>query len=213
MDNEKIEYFRKKLYEEKENISEVMSRLQEDMGLGESLKDSTSELSSYDNHPGDIASETFEVEKNRALKSNEVTHLKMIDDALLRMDGGSYGICKFCGKEINLDRLEAVPFTDLCIDCESNEKPNYQSHFEKPNYKSYSQDRPIEETVIGYPFGNSNMDSEDYTGYDGEDTWQELESYNSLNYMLWDDEDENMQGIVEETDKISNEQYKRQLPD
>jgi peptidoglycan/xylan/chitin deacetylase (PgdA/CDA1 family) len=67
--------------------------------------------------------------------------------------------------------------------------------------------------MLCFPFGSYNKDAEDYTGYDGEDVWQELESYNSVNYMLWDEEDESMQGIVEETDKISNEQYKRQLPD
>lgn len=200
MDKEKVEYFRKRLCEEKGNIYQVIDRLQEDMGLGDSLKDSTSELSSYDNHPGDIATETFEIEKNRALKANEVTHLRMVEDALSRIDAGSFGKCKFCGKEIDNERLEAIPFADLCIECEK---------YEKPDYKSYLQDRPIEETMVG----NSNMDDEDYTGYDGEDTWQELESFNSLNYMLWDDEDESMQGIVEETDKISNEQYRRQLPD
>lgn len=204
MDAEMMEYFRERLYNERENVTRLIERLEDEMGLGESLKDSTSELSSYDNHPADIASETFEIEKNRALKANEVTHLKMIDEALKRIDRGVYGICQMCGNDIGAERLEAVPFTSLCIECERDGKPNY---------KSCWQDRPIEETVIGYPFGSTNMDSKDYTGYDGEDTWQELESFNSLNYMLWDDEDEDMQGAVEETDKISNEQYRRQLPD
>lgn len=204
MDKERMEYYRKKLNEEKSNMAEKIDRLQEDMGLGDSLRDNTSELSSYDNHPADIASETFELEKNRALKANEVTHLRMVEDALDRINRGTFGKCEFCGKEIEEERLEAVPFTNLCIYCETHEKPNFRTYWE---------DNPVEETVLGYSFGSTNRDPEDYTGYDGEDVWQELESYNSLNYMLWDDEDESMQGIVEETDKISNEQYRRQLPD
>lgn len=204
MNRERIEYFKKKLYEEKDNLTQIIGRLQEDMGVGVSLRDSTSELSTYDNHPADIASETFEIEKNRALKANEVSHLIMVEDALERMDKGKYGICKFCGREIDEERLEVIPFANACIDCEE---------YKKTDLNSYWQDRPIEETEIGYPFGSINKDPEDYTGYDGEDVWQELESYNSLNYILWDDEDESMQGIVEETDKISNEQYRRQLPD
>lgn len=204
MNREDREYFKKKLNEEKGNITQVINRLEEDMGLTGSLRDNISELSSYDNHPADIASETFEIEKNRALKANEVTHLRMVNEALDRIDNGKYGICEFCGKEISVERLEAIPFANLCITCETKEKPGYMTYF---------QDRPIEETVIGYPFGSDNRDAEDYTGYDGEDVWQELESYNSRNYMLWEDEDDNMQGVVEETDKISNEQYRRQLPD
>jgi YteA family regulatory protein len=203
MDRQKLDYFKEKLYEEKRRIFETIKNLDEDMGLVESIQENTSELSVYDNHPGDIGSETFEVEKNWALKSNELNHMKMINDALVRIGEGKYGICERCNKEIDEDRLDVVPYTNRCIECEDNE----------PNYKTYWQDRPIEETVIGYPFGSTNMDDEDYTGYDGEDVWQELESYNSLNYNLWDEEDEDMQGIVEEVDKISNAQYRSQLPD
>lgn len=204
MDNKGLMYYKKILIKEKENIKDVIKGL-EDNGLDGSLRESTSELSLADNHPADIASETFEIERNRALKSNEVTQLRMVEDALDRIEKGTYGICKLCGKEISSERLNVIPYTNLCIKCEETKVPNS---------RSFWQDRPIEETVIGYPFGSTNKDSDDYTGYDGEDTWQELESFNSLNYMMWDDdEDEDDQGVVELTDKISNEQYKRQLPD
>jgi len=204
MDRKKLEHFKNRLYEEKENISRTIESIDEDMGLDSSLRDYTSELSSCDNHPGDLGTETFEIEKNRALKANEVTHMRMVDNALLKIEKGTYGRCQICKNDIGYERLEVIPFASLCIDCENTSKPNY---------KTYRQDRPVEEAVIGYPFGSNYEVSKDNTGYDGEDTWQELESYNSVNYMLWDDgEDEGMEGIVEEVDKISNEQYKRQLP-
>jgi YteA family regulatory protein len=205
MDRDKLEYFRKRLYEERDNIYHILEGLEEEMGVETSLRDSTSELSSYDNHPGDLASETFEIEKNRALRANETTHLAAIDDALGRIDSGRFGKCEICGREIAGERLDALPYARTCIECEKTREPNY---------KTCWQDRPVEETVIGYPFGSINKDPDDYTGYDGEDVWQELESFNSPNLLLWDDEeDENMQGVVEEVDKISNEQYRRQLPD
>jgi YteA family regulatory protein len=204
MDTDKLNYFRGKLNEEREHINHLVEGLYDTGDLRDSLRDSTSELSSYDNHPADIASETFEIERNRALRANEITRLRAIDSALKKIDDGTYGICGMCGREIDDARLEAIPSAALCIDCETKKVPNSRSNW---------QDRPIEETVMGYPFGSQNRDPEDYTGYDGEDTWQELESYNSVNYMLWDEEDESMQGVVEETDKISNEQYRRQLPD
>lgn len=204
MNEDKLNYFREKLNEEREHIGHLIEGLYDTGDLKDSLRDSTSELSSYDNHPADIASETFEIERNRALRANEIARLKAIDSALKKISDKSYGICEMCGGEIEEARLEAIPSAGLCIDCETKKVPNSRTHW---------QDRPIEETVMGYPFGNQNRDPEDYTGYDGEDVWQELESYNSVNYMFWDEEDESMQGIVEETDKISNEQYKRQLPD
>jgi sporulation protein, yteA family len=203
VDNKKLDYFRDRLLKEKEKVAEIINGLDHG-GLDDSLRDSTSELSSYDNHPADIGTETFEIERNRGLRANEVTQLKMIERALEKIDKGGYGTCEICGREIDGERLEALPSASLCIDCKETRVPDSLT---------YWQDRPIEETVIGYPFGSTNKDNEDYTGYDGEDVWQELESFNSINYMLWDDEDESMQGIVEETDKISNEQYKRQLPD
>lgn len=204
MDNQKMKHYKRRLYKERQGIVETINKLKEDMGLNESMREDTSELSFYDNHPADIASETFEIEKNRALKANEATHLRMVEDAIKKIDNGTYGKCESCGGEISEDRLEVIPYATMCIECEKTKKANY---------KTYWQDRPVEETVVGYPFGNSNKDAEDYAGYDGEDVWQELESFNSLNYSLWDEEDEDMQGVVEEVDRVSNSLYKRQLPD
>lgn len=204
MDKQKINHFKQRLYEERENINRNIERLNEDIGFHVSLKEGISELSSYDNHPADIGTETFETEKNLGLRSHHTTHLRMVNDALKKIEQGKYGVCELCGKDIKDERLEVIPYATTCVSCEESRKPGRSTYF---------QDRPIEETAIGYPFGSNNRDPEDYTGYDGEDVWQELESYNSLNYNLWDEEDEGMQGIVEEVDKISNSQYKRQLPD
>ena len=49
----------------------------------------------------------------RALRSNLVD----VQRALTKMDGGTYGICERCGKPIAPERLEALPWATLCIDC------------------------------------------------------------------------------------------------
>ena len=51
------------------------------------------------------------------LEDNEEHLLASIDDALKRIEDGTYGICTNCGRPISEERLEALPWAELCIDC------------------------------------------------------------------------------------------------
>ena len=53
------------------------------------------------------------------LRGREQKLLKKIDEAILRIDDGSYGVCESCGGQINIKRLEARPVTTLCIECKT----------------------------------------------------------------------------------------------
>lgn len=53
------------------------------------------------------------------LGENIREELKLIDDAIARIQNGSYGTCSECGQKISKDRLKALPYTGLCIDCAS----------------------------------------------------------------------------------------------
>jgi RNA polymerase-binding transcription factor len=53
------------------------------------------------------------------LRGREQKLLKKIDEAILRIDTGSYGVCESCGGQINIKRLEARPVTTLCIECKT----------------------------------------------------------------------------------------------
>jgi RNA polymerase-binding protein DksA len=83
-----------------------------------SLLDETGELksSSADNHLADTASETYQREFDEGLEEDARRQLREIDAALRRLDEGTYGICEACGREIDPERLEAVPTATLCID-------------------------------------------------------------------------------------------------
>jgi DnaK suppressor protein len=53
------------------------------------------------------------------LRGREQKLLKKIDEAISRIDDGSYGVCESCGGQINIKRLEARPVTTLCIECKT----------------------------------------------------------------------------------------------
>ena len=56
------------------------------------------------------------------LKEREQKLLKKIDQAVERIDNGTFGICRGCGNEIPLPRLKARPVTDLCIECKTRQE-------------------------------------------------------------------------------------------
>jgi RNA polymerase-binding protein DksA len=64
------------------------------------------------------ASQVFEQQRDLALRERAETQLKLVDDALARLDEGTFGRCQRCGKEIAAERLEALPWAALCIDCQ-----------------------------------------------------------------------------------------------
>ena len=78
--------------------------------------DVTSELSTYDQHPADDGTETFQREADQSIVESIKAELDEVDAALRRLDDGSYGTCQACGRPIGDDRLEALPWTRFCID-------------------------------------------------------------------------------------------------
>lgn len=165
VDKAKLMDYKKRLLEERKDLLGQIKFIDE-QGLGEALEDSISELSTYDNHPADIGSEVFERSKDFALREHAMISLTAVDDALERIDEGSYGICDVCGREIAPERLEARPSTTICRDCKEAE--------EKIPHRD---ERPAEEDVLARPFARSFTDASGSIEYDGEDAWQEVARY------------------------------------
>ena len=68
----------------------------------------------------DLASDARDQEINVILTDRVREKLAAIDDALGRIDDGSYGLCEECGLDIAEGRLAALPFTRLCVSCQSD---------------------------------------------------------------------------------------------
>jgi len=70
----------------------------------------------------DIASDDIDRKMIEAIGVQELKRLKLIDSALTRIKQGKYGHCIKCGKRIPQDRLIAIPYALMCIECKSEEE-------------------------------------------------------------------------------------------
>lgn len=69
--------------------------------------------------PNDRASQETDMSLELRSRDRERKLIKKIDEALQRLEAGDYGYCEVCGVEIGVERLEARPTADLCIDCKT----------------------------------------------------------------------------------------------
>ena len=108
------ERFRRLLLEERERRTGALQFLH-DQNPG-SLEDETGEETQFDEHIADSATATHDREVDYTLEESAEDVLARIDAALARIEEGTYGRCRVCGREIGEERLEARPWADLCID-------------------------------------------------------------------------------------------------
>jgi RNA polymerase-binding protein DksA len=112
-------HFKERLLDEQRRVQEALNYIHEE-NRGQ-LEDDREEIPS-DNHPGDMATSTFDRELDATLEGNEERLLQAIDSALQRIENGTYGICQSCDQPIGAERLEALPWTTQCIDCKRREE-------------------------------------------------------------------------------------------
>lgn len=111
-----LDKFRRLLEEERARAMSEITTLQ-GMDSGASQSQELGDLSDYDQHPADNATETFERERDLAIEDSEQVILRETEAALKKIDEGAYGTCARCGKLISVARLEAIPYTPYCIEC------------------------------------------------------------------------------------------------
>jgi YteA family regulatory protein len=145
---------------------QLLRHLKDDYGLSAAMADqSISELSSYDNHPGDLGTELFEREKDLALDMRTKDELYEIEHALKKLEAHTYGLCEICHQPIALERLQVIPTATTCV-----------NHTKTMNVSK----RPTEETTIS-PTLNEKIYREENTLFDEEDSWQQVEMFGSSN--------------------------------
>lgn len=213
MDEIQMKLFKKMLEDQEKDVEDTIKSMK-DYGIGEQDGNEPDELSNYDNHPAEMATELFQIEMNNALKVHEEHLLKDIHDALGRIYDGTYGKCDFCGKDIGKERLEALPYSRLCINCETSKEISM---------KDLDRQRPVEELIWDAPLGRKYLNKREDDEFEGldqlydlvklgsSDTPQDMGGY--YDYEEYYTNEIDRQGIVDDMDTISNEFYKKQLPD
>jgi RNA polymerase-binding protein DksA len=104
---EELDYFKGLLLAEKNKVW-ADQKFISDQNLKQTIADSTGESSHYSNHLGDAAALSYEREFAMTLSERQSKYLEQVDDSLLRIEEGVYGICQITGKKIPKERLEAV---------------------------------------------------------------------------------------------------------
>ena len=83
--------------------------------LMQSISDQSGEVSRYSYHLGDTASLSYGREFSMGLAERQQKYLEQVDEALQRIEEGTYGICKVTGEAIPVERLEEVPVAKYSV--------------------------------------------------------------------------------------------------
>ena len=210
MEKGKLEQLKGTLKNQEKDMIETMRTIHRN-GDADMSEHYPTELSNYDNHPADHGTELYTLELNMALKVHEQTKLNDIQKALKKFENGTYGICEHCNREIGYERLEAKPSAGLCYECE----------MELESAERNTADQQYGE-VFDSPFGRKYLNSQEDDEFEGMDQLNDVIKYGSsdspqdmggyADFEEYYTNEIDNQGIVEEIDKISNQQYKDQLP-
>jgi RNA polymerase-binding transcription factor DksA len=111
-----IDGARDRLQQERDRLTGVRETFADEHLSDEREDENLSELSGLDQHQADIGTETFEREKDFSILEQLEAEIGDLDAALRKIDEGTYGTCEVCNKEIEADRLEAIPGARTCIE-------------------------------------------------------------------------------------------------
>lgn len=110
----KYKKIREHLEAERERLAEELAQLE----TSASTSDERREGSPFGKREEE-ATETMELEKRLALENRVRQEMSMVEHALDKFEKGTYGLCDNCGQPINPERLEALPYATLCMNCKA----------------------------------------------------------------------------------------------
>jgi len=113
--------FKKLIFKRKEEILDEIKHISDDT-LKKSQKEASGDISGYTYHMADVATDTYDREFSLGLASNERKLIYEFDDALKRIEEGTFGICEDCKSLIAKNRLKAVPYARLCVKCQEKKE-------------------------------------------------------------------------------------------
>ena len=121
MKAEEVAQFKKLLLSLRERLVGKVDVMQGET-LKKSRQDASGDLSNVPIHMADVGTDNYERDIMIELIQNGEEGVRNIDTALEKIEEGAFGICELCAKKINKERLKAVPYATLCIDCQREEE-------------------------------------------------------------------------------------------
>lgn len=126
----------------KDTLLERLNELEHSRDNNEEFN--TTELSFYDNHPADSATDLTLQHTRLAMQKHEEDEMQDIKEALAAMEEGTYGTCKECSKEIPMERLEAVPTALTCVE-HARQEVNEDIRPVEEEILNSTTDQPVED--------------------------------------------------------------------
>ena len=120
MNKKDLARFKKLIEKERERVISDLGLIEEEIDALSSGQGSGSR--GYSNHMADIGSDAMETEQAFLHASQGTGYLRKLDDALKRIEKGTYGTCEVCSGKISVKRLEAYPGARMCIECKSKQE-------------------------------------------------------------------------------------------
>ncbi|HHT9137559.1 MAG TPA: TraR/DksA family transcriptional regulator [Candidatus Wunengus sp. YC60] len=121
MKAEEVAQFKKLLLSLRERLVGKVDFMQGE-ALKKSRQDASGDLSNVPIHMADVGTDNYERDIMIELIQNGEESVRSIDTALEKIEEGTFGVCELCAKKINKERLKAVPYAKLCIDCQREEE-------------------------------------------------------------------------------------------
>ncbi|MDD5255613.1 MAG: TraR/DksA family transcriptional regulator [Candidatus Omnitrophica bacterium] len=116
-----LKEFKKIILSRKEELVDDIKHISDDT-LKKSQKDAAGDISGYTYHMADVATDTYDREFSLGLASNERQVLYELEDALKKVEDGTFGICESCKCLITKTRLKVVPQARLCVKCQEKKE-------------------------------------------------------------------------------------------
>lgn len=113
--------FKKLILKKKDEIVDQINHISADT-LKKSPKEASGDISGYTYHMADIATDTYDREFSMSLASNDRALFYELEDALKKIEDGSYGTCEECKNAITKVRLKAIPYGRLCLKCQEKKE-------------------------------------------------------------------------------------------
>ena len=120
MDKDELEHFRTLILSKLEHTSQELEELERTSRV-EGAQEASEDRSAYSLHMADRGTDAMEREKNLLFAQRTDDYIEYLQEALQRLEAGTFGLCRTCGGEISRARLEAVPTATQCVSCKSGQ--------------------------------------------------------------------------------------------